>query len=131
MALLSGKDGTVRLAGGELLRVSQWRIEKTSHNKSYAANDTGGARMRVPGVKDCTGRLEIKADDAAAAPVGEGDVLALELHADDSAENYYELSAIVDAVRVEVDVAQARPVAYLVAFSGNGPITAHGILNEA
>jgi len=131
MALLSGKDGTVRLAQGELLRVTEWRIEKTSTNKSYAANDTGGARKRVPGVKDCAGRLEIKADDAAGAPVGEGDVLALELHADDSAENYYELSAIVDAVRVEVDVGLARPVAYVVAFSGNGPITAHGILDKA
>ncbi len=131
MALLSGKDGTVRLAGGELLRVSGWSIEKTGRNKSYAANDTGGALKRVPGVKDCAGRLEIKADDAAPAPVAEGDIVALELHADESGENYYELSAIVDAIRVEVDVAHATPVAHVVAFSGHGLIIAHGILDEA
>jgi len=130
MPILSGNDGTVRLAGGELLRVTDWQIEKTSANKSYTANDTGGARKRVPGAKDCCGRLEIKADDASPMPLCEGECVALELHADGSGENYYELAAVVDAIRLAVDVGRGTPIAYLVGFSGNGPITAHGVLNQ-
>jgi len=130
MPILSGKDGTVRLARGEVFRVTGWRVEKTSANRSYAANDTGGARRRVRGVKDCAGRLEIKADDSSPLPLCEGDCVALELHADGSGENYYELAAIVDRVGLAVDVGRGAPIGYVVAFSGNGPITPHGVLRS-
>jgi D-mannonate dehydratase len=130
MPVLTGKDGTLRLANTEVLHLANWQIEKTAANKSYTANDTGGARARVAGVKDCTGRLEIKATDSGTLPLAEGDTVALALHADDSGQNYYGLSAVIDAVRVEVDISDAKPVAYLVRFSGNGPITAHGVLGK-
>lgn len=130
-SMLSGKDGTVRREGAELLRVADWRIEKTSANKSYVANDTGGVRRRMPGVKDCSGRMEIKAISEGPAPLAEGEILAMELHVDASGENYYSLSAIVDAVRLEVDISQGTPVAYVVTFSGNGPLEPHGILSTS
>ncbi len=130
MPILSGKDGTVRSAGAEILQVVHWQIEKTAGNRAYTANDTGGARKRVPGAKDCAGRLEVKATDSGNVSVAEGDVVALELHADDSGDNYYELSAIVDSIRVEVDISEGKPVACAIAFSGNGPVAAHGILRK-
>ena len=130
MATLSGKSGTLRIGGTIVLYVSRWQIEKRAHNKAYAANDTGGAKKRVPGAKDCAGRLEVKATDAEPIPVAEGDAVALALHADATQENYYELAAIVDAVRTEVDISDGSPVAYLIDFSGNGPIAAHGILSS-
>ena len=130
MSVLSGKDGTLYLGTEEVTPVTNWRLEKTSANKPYAANDTGGARGRVPGVKDCTGRLEVKATDSGKVPVAEGDAVALALYADGSGENYYELSAVVDSVRVEVNVSEGRPVAYGIRFSASGPITPHGILEK-
>jgi hypothetical protein len=110
--------------------VTDWRIEKSSANKSYTANDTGGARKRVPGVKDCSGRLEIKADGTCPLPLCEGECVALELHVDGSGENYYELAAVVEAIGLSVDVGRGSPIAYRVGFSGNGPIAAHGVLNK-
>ena len=87
-------------------------------------------RARLPGAKDSSGRLEIKATDSGHVPLAEGDAVALALHADDSGQNYYELSAVIDAVRVEVNIASAKPIAYLVHFSGSGPITAYGVLGK-
>jgi hypothetical protein len=130
MPVLTGKDGTLRLGGTEVLQLVSWQIEKTAATKAYAANDTRGARGRVAGVKDCAGRLEIKATDSRKVPLAEGDTVALALHADGSGQNYYGLSAIIDAVRVEVDISEGKPVAYLIRFSGNGPITAHGVLGK-
>ena len=128
MSVISGKDGTLKLAGGEVARVTHWKIEKTSGAKAYTANDTGGARKRVSGVKDCAGRFEIKASDSAGVPVEQGDAATLELHVDDSGANYYEVPAIIDAIRAEVDISEGKTIGHVVAFSGNGPITAHGIL---
>jgi hypothetical protein len=130
MPVLTGKDGTLRLGGTEVLQLVSWQIEKTAATKAYAANDTRGARGRVAGVKDCAGRLEIKATDSRKVPLAEGDTVALALHADGSGQNYYGLSAIIDAVRVEVDISEGKPVSYLIRFSGNGPITAHGVLGK-
>jgi len=130
MAILSGKSGTLRIDGSDVLHVSRWRIEKRARNQAYSANDTGGAKKRVPGVRDCGGSVEIKATDAKPIPVSEGDLVDLELHADATGENYYEFSAIVDAVGTEVDISDGSPVAYGIDFSGNGPIIAHGILDR-
>ncbi len=130
MSLLTGKDGTLRLGGAEVLHLANWQIEKTAATKTYTANDTGGARARLASAKDSSGRLEIKATDSGHLPLAEGDVVALALHADGSGQNYYALSAVINSVRVEVDIANAKPVAYIIHFSGNGPIAAHGVLSK-
>lgn len=128
MPVLSGKDGTLFVGAGEAAPLVHWRLERTAANKHYVANDTGGARRRLPGARDCSGSFEIKAAAAGRAPVEEGDVVLLKLHADASGDNYYEAPAVIDRVRVEVDVSEGRTVAWLVDFSGDGPVTAHGIL---
>ena len=130
MSFISGKDGTLKLGDAEVTQVTNWRIEKTRDNKAYTANDTGAARKRVPGASDCSGRFEIKATASGHVPVEEGDTVMLELHVDDSGENYYEVPAIVDVIRADVDISEGKTVAHLVAFSGNGPIIAHGILQK-
>ena len=130
MSVLSGKDGTLLLGDAEVAQVANWRIEKTSAARAYTANDTGGSRKRVAGAKDCAGRFEIKATDSAHVPVEEGDSVTLKLHVDDSGANYYEVPAVVDAVRAHVDISEGRSIAYVVAFSGNGPIIAHGVLQK-
>ncbi|MGQ9576490.1 MAG: hypothetical protein ACUVUC_14350 [Thermoguttaceae bacterium] len=130
MPILSGKDGTVRLGQAELLEVTFWQLEKTACNRSYTANDTGGARVRVAGATDCRGRLVVQATESAKIALAEGDLVRLTLHVDGSGENFYELSAIVDSIRLQVDISEGRPVGYAIGFSGSGPIIAHGILRR-
>jgi hypothetical protein len=131
MTIISGKDGTLQLGSAEVARLTSWAIEKTSAAKAYVANDTGGARRRVSGIRDCSGQLEIAADGRDTAPAAEGDFVALKLCADRSGNNYYELSAIVEKVRVQVDISAGTPIGYTVIFSGNGPIVGHGIFAGA
>jgi hypothetical protein len=131
MSFLSGKDGTLKLGDAEVTQVTNWIIEKASRNKAYTANDTGAARKRVPGAHDCSGRFEIKTTDSVHVPVEEGDTGTLELHVDDSGENYYEVFAIVDRIRAHVDISEGKAVSHVVTFSGNGPIVAHGVLQRA
>ena len=131
MSILSGKDGTLYLDDGEVTQVTNWRIRKISRNKSYTANDTGGSRKRVSSTKDCSGRFEIKASDTSGITLEEGDLVTLQLHVDDSAANYYQVPAVVDALSVAVDISEGEPVGYVVEFSGNGPMAAYGILQAS
>jgi hypothetical protein len=129
--MLSGKDGTVRLAGEEMLHVSDWRLRRRAANKAYAANDTGGGHKRVAGAVDCTGRLVVQATDSERIPMCEGAFVELELHVDGSGENYFSFTAIVDSLRLRADVRNGGPQAYVIEFSNHGPIAGHGLLSAA
>ena len=128
MPFISGKDGTLYASDIEVTQLTRWRIEKTVGQKAYTANDTGGARKRVVGVQDCTGQFKIQLTESGNVPVEEGDAVTLELHVDDSGNNYYEVPAVIDRVHAETDVSEGKTVAQSIDFSGNGPITAYGIL---
>ena len=130
MSVISGKDGTLHIGDSEVTPMTNWTLEKTSSNKDYAANDTGGSKQRVAGVKDCSGSFEVKATDTGNVPLDEGDPVTLELHVDDSGNNYYQVPAIIDRIQVDVDINQGEIVAYAIDFSGNGPIAAYGVLNK-
>lgn len=131
MAVISGKDGTLYLDGSEITPVTNWTLVKLSENKDYAANDTGGARKRVSGIKDCRGTFEVKAADSQNVPCEEGDTATLKLHVDESGDNYYEVPAIIDQIEVDVDINRGEIVAYAIAFSGNGAIVPYGILDKS
>jgi len=131
MAVLSGKDGTLYVDDAEVTPVSNWKLSVTSHNPDYAANDTGGWKKRVAGVKDCGGSFEVKVESDGNCPVGEGDAVTLKLHVDATGNNYYEVPALVDRIEVDVDVNRGRIVAFVVDFSGNGAITPYGTVAKA
>jgi hypothetical protein len=127
MAILSGKDGTLHLGGREVALIADWRLTTVNHSREYVANDTGGWTKRAGGVRDASGSLEIKAADDRQCPVEEGDAVLLSLHLDGSGANFCEVPAIIDRIRVDVDIGHGEIVAYAVDFSGNGPIIRHGI----
>ncbi len=128
MSFLSGKDGTLYLGDEELTPVTRWRLERRCAARSYVANDTGGARRRLPGARDASGTVEIVATDSGHAPVEEGDEVLLKLHLDRSGSNYLDVPAVIDRVRMEVEISEGRIVGFTVEFSGNGPVVAHGVL---
>jgi hypothetical protein len=127
MAILSGKDGTLYLGGDEVVPLSNWKLITTSSNPAYVANDTGGWKKRAVGVQDSAGSFEIKAAADQHCPLQEGDAAALKLHLDRTGDNYYDVPAIIDRIRVDVDINQGGLIAYVVEFSGNGAIMRHGI----
>jgi hypothetical protein len=130
MAVLSGKNGTLFLGGSEITPVSNWKLVATSNNPDYAANDTGGWKKRVAGVRDASGSFEIKAADNQHCPVEEGDAPTLNLHLDNTGNNYYEVPAIIDKISVDVNISKGEIVAYVVDFSGNGPVVRYGVAGK-
>ena len=129
MAVFSGKTGTLLIGSTAVTPVTQWKLTVTSHNLDYAANDTAGWKQRVPGLRDSNGSFEVAADEAGHCPVAEGDVVTLGLNVDSSGNNYYTVPAIIDHIEVDVDLRTDKIVAYAIKFSGNGPVTAHGIVS--
>ena len=128
MAVLSGKNGTLHISDDEVAPVANWKLSIGGNNPHYIANDTGGWRKRAAGAKDCSGSFEAAVEQSGNCPVEQGDSITLKLHADDTGNNYYEVPAIIDRIGVDVDINQGRIVAHAVDFSGNGPITSHGVL---
>lgn len=124
MAFISGKDGTLFVDDVEVLPITNWTIECTCAGKSYTANDTSGFKRRVVGVRDSRGSFELKLDTERNMPVCEGDNVTLELHIDDSNNNFYSLAAIVQKINLDVDIDTGTVVACIVTFFGNGPVTA-------
>jgi hypothetical protein len=131
MPVISGKAGTLKLAGNTVSPISNWKLTVTSNNKAYAANDTGGSKARVAGVQDCSGSFECKVSDTGNCPVGAGDRSTAQLYVDGSGANYYQVPVIIDRIQVDVDINDGRIVAFAVDFSGNGPLQAFGILATA
>jgi hypothetical protein len=128
MAVLSGKNGTIHLDGSPIAPVSNWRLAVTSSNVDYVANDTGGWKCRAPGPRDSSGSFQLKVDDGGQCPVAKGDAVTLDLHVDQTGDNYYSAAAIIDKIEVEVDIGAGKIVAYAVEFSGNGAVLPHGIV---
>ena len=128
MAVLSGKNGTLTLAGAVVTPISNWKLALVSQNKAYAANDTGGAKCRVAGVADCSGSFECKVSDTGNCPVALGQQVTVQLHIDSTMNNYYEAPIIIDKIDVDCDIANGEIAAFAVSFSGNGAVTVYGIL---
>ena len=60
--------------------------------------------------------------------MAEGDAVTLDLHVDQTGDNYYSAAAIIDKIEVEADIGAGKIVAYVVEFSGNGAVVPHGIV---
>lgn len=128
MAVISGKAGTLKLAGNTVSPISNWKLTISSSNKAYAANDTGGSKARVAGVRDCSGSFECKVSTSGTCPVAPGEQPTAQFHIDGTGANYYQVPIIIDRVQVDVDINDGQIVAFAIDFSGNGALQAMGIL---
>lgn len=131
MSVFSGKNGTLYIDAAEVTPISNWTLSVTSDNKSYAANDSGGWKRRVAGVRDCRGTFQCMLDDAGNVPCHEGDAITLQLHVDASGNNYYTVPAVVDKIDVECDIQEGEVLALHIEFSGAGAVTRSGIVGKS
>jgi hypothetical protein len=127
MAVLSGKDGTIKISNTEIKPVSNWKLKLTSKNPDFVDNDTAGWTGRVGGAKDASGSFNMNVSTSYVAPLDEGDTATLILYADGASGTcYYTVPVIVDSVDVEVDRATGKVVNYDVTFSATGAVTKTG-----
>jgi len=131
MAVLSGKTGTLKLAGDAIAPIANWKLRWIAPGKAYAANDTGGALRRLRGVEDCLGSFECQVSEGGHCPVGRGESVLAQLHVDGSSENYYEVRVAIEAIGLNCDIATGGLLSFAIEFNGDGPVAAHGILARA
>lgn len=122
MASYSGVAGWVEVGDAAVAHITSWRLISTSTNPAYASSETGGAKTRVPGVRDSNGQFRGKLDDAEAQAetVAEGSLVNLKLYTD--ATHYVIVPAIIDRLQIEVDVDRGEIVSFVADFSGTGAV---------
>lgn len=123
MATLSGKDGKVVVGGTPLAEITAWTLVTSSRNPSYASSDTGGWKTRLAGVKDGRGMLRGKLDTASpiTSQLDEGDAATLLLHLNGTLS--YQVPAIIDELRLEIDIDTGDVIGWAAEFSVTGAVT--------
>ena len=127
MAGFSGKLGTVKVGNVAIAEVTGWTFEPKVNVPKYDSNDTGGFKAAVAGVKDSSGKIEIKMDSDGNIPWEPGDSATLILQVDNTGNNAYTVPAIVSTSPVEVDINDGEIVGATFNFEGNGAWNASGI----
>jgi hypothetical protein len=117
MAALSGKDGTLTVGGAEETPILDWRLRTSANMGKFAANDTGGWKGGVAGVKDSSGSFNMNDKPS----FNEGDEIALVLY---SGQDIYTLdTALIESIEAVVDVNDGPPVAFAVTFQGTSAVS--------
>jgi hypothetical protein len=131
MAVLSGKTGTLKLAGKTITPITDWKMVWISEGRVYAANDTGGAVRRLPGLDDCSGTFDCRVSEGGHCPVARGDSVLAQFHVDGSGQNYYEVRIAIGSIALHCDIAKGGPLNFAMEFQGDGPVSAHGVVAKA
>lgn len=122
----SGKYGTVKLTsvgeGSELeiYEILDWKFQPKSNIPKFASNRTGGWKSGVPGIRDSAGNFTIKIpkDDQGYPPLEDGDVVLLDLHVDQTGQNYIKVVAIIESGDIDVNINEGDAVGGTVSWQG-------------
>jgi len=123
MPLETGDDGKVLIGGSPLADITAWSLETMVRSIAYASSATGGYRKWLPGVKEGRGKIQFKLDVAnpLTNSLNEGSLVTLLLYLD--ATRFYSVPAIIDSIRVAVDIDGGDLVGGQAEFSTNGAWT--------
>jgi hypothetical protein len=123
MSLETGDDGQVLIGSTPLADITAWSLETVTRAVAYASSATGGFRKRLPGVKDGRGRIQFMLDVASPLTnqLDEGSAVTLLLYLD--ATRFYTVPAVIDALRIEVDIDGGKLIGGQAEFSTNGAWT--------
>ena len=83
----------------------------------------------MAGAGDSSGSFRVSVADDGQCPVVRGDAVALELRVDDTGNNYYEVPAVIERIRIDTNITDGDTVVWAIEFAGNGPVTPHGVLS--
>jgi hypothetical protein len=112
----SGVNGSVNINGNQI-GLLKWDLELTADNGQYVANDTAGWKATVEGPHSAKGNFTIAAEGNCS--FSEGDLItAMDLMSGGGMA--YTGDGRIDSVKTQVDLSTGDPVAFDVAFSGDG-----------
>ncbi len=68
---LHGKDGVVTVGGSTVALVNEWKADIGAEPTDVTSLDSGGWQRRIPGIKACTGNIDVRycTDDASGVTV--------------------------------------------------------------
>lgn len=123
---ISGKGGDIRLGTTspvQFCEVTKWSFNPKSNNNSYASNCSGGFKRRVAGTKEGSGTVDGKWDPTAPPTdaLDVGDSITLNLHY--NATQKWIVPAVVDSMRIDVDMDSGDIVGWSIDFSSDGAWT--------
>lgn len=124
--VLSGKNGRIKVGGTTYDHITGWSWSRETALHAYGSNSTAGHKRKVAGMKDNSGSFTGMIHDGGAIPIDEGDAVTLQLHVDETGNNFYSVPAIVESIEVEVDINDGAPVGYTANFQGDGAYTKNG-----
>jgi hypothetical protein len=123
MAVISGVAGSVQIGSSALVECTGWTFNKKVSVHKYASCATGGFKAAVPGVKDGSGSISGKYDDA--DPIEDaidvGDSVTLKLYVD--ADDFYSVPSVIESLDLTVDIDEGEIVGWEAGFQTNGAWT--------
>lgn len=120
MAVVSGKDGKVKIGSTEVADVTKWSATRKTNATHYASSSTNGWRKACAGIDEVTGDFEAKLQDSSTTePIATGTVVTLELIV---GSQKWSGSAMITEVGYEVDL-EGAPVSLKASFISDGPWT--------
>lgn len=121
MSGFSGKRGSVKnsTTGAHLAEVLGWDFDPKTAVPKWASNTTSGVKTGVAGVGDSSGKIEVKMDGTIPVNFRPGNQVILELHADNSGNNYIKVTAIMENVPISSKIdPDGEPVSITYNFQG-------------
>ena len=128
MSTISGKTGSVRVSGQEILDVTSWELNGTAVTSRYASNSTAGFKKTIPGRREQSGRIEAKWDSAGTAGraantvLREGQTVSVELITDQATQYGYQGNIVVKSFHLRVDISDGTVTACVVEFEADGQL---------
>lgn len=127
----SGKTGTAKKGGVDLPDVGNWVFTPTANEDKFASNKTGGHKVVVPGVEDFTGTVTCKLPANSFAPFHIGDAASLQLHVNDSGNDYIAVEVVILSGPIECDVNDGNTVETQYGFGPTAAPVYHGRLHTS
>ncbi len=122
MAVITGLNGEVLVAGVKIARITKWDINQTAGETAWGDSDSAGHTNREPGRLDLTGNIEGKLDQADDVTLlfKPGDKVTLTLWLSNTALDYYHVPALIQSYTTETDVDTQAVIGWTATFGENG-----------
>jgi hypothetical protein len=120
---ISGVNGNFLIGSTAVSETTKWNFGPKSNNPKYCSNKTAPYTWRVPGVKDGSGSADGKWDptNPLTAVLDVGTLFTGKFYLD--AVAYYQVPAVVDDIKLNVDIDTGEIVSWTVTFSTVGAWT--------
>jgi len=127
-APLTGKDGTFKKDGSALtVDVTFWRFEPKASEQRFASDKTSGTKVSYVSVKDWDAIVRVKIPASGTLPFNLDDTFAMQLHGDDTGNNYISANGIILGSPIPCDINEGQDSEVEFSIGPRGPALYHGL----